>query len=651
MERYETLKTVGKGAFGKCLLVRHRTTGKQFVMKQVRMPGTPDEKAECLQEATLMTRLNHANVVDCEDCFFHGNQLVIVMEFARGGDLEKVMRRHKSRGAAMAEGIIVDIIAQLALSLEYLHSRKHPILHRDIKAANVFLVPVDQPTSADGPRFRFKLGDFGVSRVLEASRVLAKTTCGTPFFMAPELFRGVPYSAKADVWSLGILAYELMSLRLPFEAKSMGQLGDAVCRKDPPALPNRYSPALRELVMGMLTKDAERRISAADAVRSPALRQRCADLLAEARISTGTTSSAFSSASSASSAASSPVPTRVLGARGASPREVDAARAAGVKLPRLVSNVIGPRMSAPAEVMVPSDVLREPEPLPGRRPHRRISAPSASSSRLPTPLTEDQRRVAIAHFIDEQATRMGLSTGPLREDAVQEERMPLPPVMRASPTPYGHQRPNYIPVPSRPQAAQRVNAAAPHYPPTLEGGPPRVVKAAFVGDVEARGRCLEKQFAPASVAEPAVQQQQRPLSHRDNMQKAVNLQCERMRDDVRNRQVRPEFAAVREPLCGRPPVSPSAGNFAGKAAQRAVPFSSRPIWLQGPTKPVAPSRAQPRQNAGGDLGQLLAANAKGAYAERAAGVRSGWKYGNVGGGVAEAFNMGGRPRSRIISAF
>ena len=404
MDRYETVKAIGKGSFGTCLLVKHKVTGASYVMKQIPLPTKAAEQEECLQEAILMSRLHHANVVHCEDTFLHRGHLCIIMEHARGGDLEKVMKKHKSRGAAMSETIIIDIIAQLALALEHLHSRKHPVLHRDIKAANIFLVPVDSTNTtaaassvagatSSAPKFRVKLGDFGVSRVLEASRVLADTTCGTPFFMAPELYRGVPYSAKADVWSLGVLAYELMSQRLPFSANSMAQLGDAVCRKSPAPLPNRYSPALRELVMNMLTKDATRRISAADAVRSSALRARCEAHLAAARASTSASSS---SSSATSSASSSP---------GASTSSVP-------RLPRISRSTPSspdgdgdderrPRNSAPDVMTVLADgVLREPEPLPSRRrrpgmrrhnmPPVAVARSAPASSRLPTPLTEDQ---------------------------------------------------------------------------------------------------------------------------------------------------------------------------------------------------------------------------------------------------------------------
>lgn len=190
----------------------------------------------------------------------------------------------------------------------------------------------------------------------------------------------------------------------------------SVCRKSPAPLPSRYSPALRLLVMGMLTKDAASRTSAADAVRSAVLRERCGELLAAA--ARASTSACSVSSSGACSSASSGSCYNSGNSAGAYNYNDDGAGV--VKLPQLVSSPTSvmrqPRYSAPSEM--PAGV-REPEPLPSRRPARRngrvvsrhtpVTARSAPASRLPTPLTEVQRKSAIAHFIDEQATRVGLT--------------------------------------------------------------------------------------------------------------------------------------------------------------------------------------------------------------------------------------------------
>jgi NIMA (never in mitosis gene a)-related kinase len=115
-------------------------------------------------------------------------------------------------------------IFQLAMALNYLHEQPHPILHRDIKQANVFL---------DG-RYGVKLGDFGLARTLSSESQLAQTVCigkcfgsvndamygvqacGTPYYLSPELCLGQPYDSKSDCWALGCLLYEMMTLKRPF---------------------------------------------------------------------------------------------------------------------------------------------------------------------------------------------------------------------------------------------------------------------------------------------------------------------------------------------------------------------------------------------------------------------------------------------------
>jgi serine/threonine protein kinase len=83
---------------------------------------------------------------------------------------------------------------------------KH-ILHRDIKTLNIFIAEGDI----------LKLGDFGISREIESSKAKLQTAAGTPYFMAPEVLKGIPYDSKADMWSIGVILYELIALRKPFD--------------------------------------------------------------------------------------------------------------------------------------------------------------------------------------------------------------------------------------------------------------------------------------------------------------------------------------------------------------------------------------------------------------------------------------------------
>jgi NIMA (never in mitosis gene a)-related kinase 1/4/5 len=131
---------------------------------------SPKEAKQTEQEATLLARLNHPNIVSFWESFVGAGSLYIVMEFADGGDLEKFIK--KRFGRLMTESEVLQLFVQISLGLKHVHDRK--ILHRDLKPQNVFL------TSGG----LVKLGDFGVSRVLKHTMELASTQIGTPYYVS-----------------------------------------------------------------------------------------------------------------------------------------------------------------------------------------------------------------------------------------------------------------------------------------------------------------------------------------------------------------------------------------------------------------------------------------------------------------------------------
>ena len=104
-----------------------------------------------------------------------------------------------------------------------------------------------------------KLGDFGVSKVLKHSEALARTQVGTPYYVAPEVWRNRPYNSKCDMWSLGCLLYELCTYRPPFEAGSMEALARTILRGKYAEIPAMYSKGLREAVARLLVVEPQRR--------------------------------------------------------------------------------------------------------------------------------------------------------------------------------------------------------------------------------------------------------------------------------------------------------------------------------------------------------------------------------------------------------
>ena len=306
---YVKLRAIGKGSFGSVFLVKHQKTGEQLVMKEVSLKGLSlKEQKATMNEVTVLKKLNHANIIGYKESFCSGDVLCICMEWAPGGDLGSLIASRK--GSRIPEPQLLKIFYELTSALAYCHHDLH-MLHRDLKPQNIFI-------GADGSA---KLGDFGLSKVLAASMALAATQCGTPLYMSPELCEGISYNRGADVWALGCILYELMSLTPPW----LDQMGRApggisgLMRRirsstlNTAALRPHYSAELVALLESLLCKAPERRPALASVLGMPILSKLAppplsASIRSEHPASSRRPSSSASTANSAaaSSAASKP---------------------------------------------------------------------------------------------------------------------------------------------------------------------------------------------------------------------------------------------------------------------------------------------------------------------------------------------------------
>jgi len=266
MENYKVIKRVGEGSFGKVYLARLTNAdpaADHLVIKVLPLPREEKEREAVVREVSLLHGLHHPSLTRCLDGFVDNEKkLCIVMPFYAGGDLGDIIGKNCERGSKLPELVILEWLVQLTLALEHLHS--HHVLHRDIKSDNVFLTK---------PGVKGKvaalLGDFGVARVLEHTNAEAKTMCGTPYYMSPELIKNEPYNNKSDIWALGCVLYEMLTLEVPFLASSMGELIQMVTKNEPPAIDHKYSSGLRTLAASMLKRDPEQRPSCQDILANP----------------------------------------------------------------------------------------------------------------------------------------------------------------------------------------------------------------------------------------------------------------------------------------------------------------------------------------------------------------------------------------------
>jgi NIMA (never in mitosis gene a)-related kinase 1/4/5 len=158
---------------------------------------------------------------------------------ASGGDLETMIGEHKP-AKYMSEGKILNYFTQIILALKHVHDKK--ILHRDLKGSNVFLTS----------KGFVKLGDFGVAKALEKTKDMAATVVGTPYYLSPEIVQAQPYDYKTDVWSLGIILYEMCALTHPFNGTNLHTLALQIVSSPFMPLPSHYSQEMKDLVGSLL---------------------------------------------------------------------------------------------------------------------------------------------------------------------------------------------------------------------------------------------------------------------------------------------------------------------------------------------------------------------------------------------------------------
>lgn len=261
---FAEVSLVGRGHSASAQLVRETETGQLFLAKCVSLADlTEHDQAFAHQEVFLLQALRHPLIVAYHDSFLVEGQdiLVIVMEYCDGGDLRMLINQKAKSGEHFSEEQVMTWFAQIVLALQFIHSEK--VLHRDLKTSNIFLRKESST---------IKLGDFGISRVLEGTADAAVTMVGTPYYMSPEVCRNEPYSWKSDVWSLGCVLYELCMLKHAFASSSLLGLVYKIVSDHYEPIPSFYSQELNDLLRQLLNKSAAMRPSVDELLRNPYLK-------------------------------------------------------------------------------------------------------------------------------------------------------------------------------------------------------------------------------------------------------------------------------------------------------------------------------------------------------------------------------------------
>ncbi|PVI05066.1 kinase-like protein [Periconia macrospinosa] len=248
LNHFRLLRVVGKGAFGKVRIVERKDTGLTFALKYIRKDEVVRSESvrNIIRERRMLEHLNHPFLCNLRYSFQDIEYLYIVVDLMNGGDL----RFHISRKTFTEEAVRF-WIAQLGCAVRYIHQQG--IVHRDIKPDNVLL-------DSDG---HVHLADFNVASDFTPHKALTSKS-GTLAYLAPEVYEGKGYSCEVDWWSLGVLFYECIYNKRPFEASSHDSLAQKISKGDPtfPVTNPPVSMPCLHAISSLLEKDRKKRIGA-----------------------------------------------------------------------------------------------------------------------------------------------------------------------------------------------------------------------------------------------------------------------------------------------------------------------------------------------------------------------------------------------------
>lgn len=249
LKRYRREGELGRGSMGVVYLATDLTSSQQVALKVLALQrefsaeDLADVRRRFLREAAAAGQLHHADILRVLDAGEAGDDAWIVMEYVRGQDLSHCARA----GALLAPAAALRLGIRLARALDYAHRRG--VVHRDIKPANVMF------DSASGT---LKVMDFGIARIADGSRTRTGLVLGTPSFMSPEQLAGLTVDGRSDLYSLGVMLYQLLTGQLPHQSSSMAKLMYSIANQEPPDV-RHYRPELPETLAMVLALALEKR--------------------------------------------------------------------------------------------------------------------------------------------------------------------------------------------------------------------------------------------------------------------------------------------------------------------------------------------------------------------------------------------------------
>ena len=251
ISKYEVVDLIGRGGMGVVYKAVDRALGRLVAIKLVTGAAEHGELNRFYREAQFTASLRHPNIVVVYDLGDFEGRPYLVMEYLEGHSLESMLA---TKTISMLQKI--GYVRQICSGLEYAHSRQPSIIHRDIKPANIVVL-------ADGS---VKIVDFGMARLAHSRYTRAGQLIGTVHYMSPEQIKGVDLDARSDIFSTGVVLYQLLTSKLPFAGRGVAETLKQIVGSPTPPLSQfiqGYAPALDHIITRALAKERNERYSSA----------------------------------------------------------------------------------------------------------------------------------------------------------------------------------------------------------------------------------------------------------------------------------------------------------------------------------------------------------------------------------------------------
>lgn len=245
--RYQLLKRLGRGAMGIVYLGRDPKLNRLTAIKTIRFSDEVDDQRVTLikehfyREAEVVAKLSHPNIVTIYDVGEDQDLSYLAMEYLEGESLEKYTRPENLPPTSKS----VDIICQVCDALDYAH--RNGVIHRDIKPANIMML--NQGV--------IKVMDFGIARMTAGTKTRTGIVKGTPYYMSPEQARGERLAGTSDIFSLGVVFYQLLTGKLPFDGENMAAIMYQITSVDPDP-PTKLNPNIDSATLDILRRALEK---------------------------------------------------------------------------------------------------------------------------------------------------------------------------------------------------------------------------------------------------------------------------------------------------------------------------------------------------------------------------------------------------------